>query len=44
MIAALEIEAAMTEAHAKPLSNIAPNLAHLERQREMAALVQRRNR
>ena len=39
MIAALEVEAAMTEAHAKRLSNVAPNLADSEHKREMAALV-----
>ncbi len=40
MIAALEVEAAMTEAHAKRLSNVAPNLADPGRQREIAALVE----
>ena len=39
VIAALEVEAAMAEAHAKRLSNTAPNLADPERQREIAALV-----
>jgi hypothetical protein len=39
VIAALEVEAAMAEAHAKRLSNAAPNLADPERQREIAALV-----
>jgi hypothetical protein len=39
VIAALEVEAAMAEAHAKRLSNTAPNLANPERQREIAALV-----
>ncbi len=38
-IAALDVEAAMAEAHAKRLSSIAPNPADPERQREMAALV-----
>ena len=38
VIAALEVEAAMAEAHAKRLSNTAP-LADPERQREVAALV-----
>ncbi len=37
VIAALEVEAAMTEAHAKRLSNV--NLADPERQRAMVALV-----
>lgn len=40
VIAALEVEAAMTEAHAKRLSNVAPNLADPGRQREIAALVE----
>ena len=39
VIAALEVEAAMAEAHAQRLSNTAPNLANPERQREIAALV-----
>jgi hypothetical protein len=39
VIAALEVEAAMAEAHAKRLSSTAPNLADPERQREIAALV-----
>ena len=39
VIAALEVEAAMTEAHAKRLASVAPNLADPERQREMEALV-----
>jgi hypothetical protein len=39
VIAALEVEAAMAEGHAKRLSNTAPNLADPERQREIAALV-----
>ena len=39
VIAALEVEAAMAEAHAERLSNTAPNLAHPERQREIVALV-----
>ena len=39
VIATLEVEAAMTEAHAERLSSVAPNLADPERQREMAALV-----
>jgi hypothetical protein len=38
-IAALEVEAAMAEAHAKKLSKNAPNLADPEQQREIAALV-----
>jgi rubrerythrin len=38
VIAALEVEAAMTEAHAKRLSSVAPNLADPEPQRVMAAL------
>jgi hypothetical protein len=39
-IAALDLEAAMAEAHAKRLSNIAPNLADPEKQREITALVE----
>jgi hypothetical protein len=39
VIAALEVEAAMTEAHPKRLSNVAPSIADPEPQREMAALV-----
>ncbi len=39
VIAALEVEAAMTEAPTNRLSNVAPNLADPGRPREMAALV-----
>jgi hypothetical protein len=39
-IAALEVEAAMAEGHAKRLSNIAPNLADPENQRAITALVE----
>jgi hypothetical protein len=42
-IAALEVELAMTEAHAKRLSTVALNLADAEQQREMAELVQEEN-
>jgi len=42
-IAALEIELAMTEAHAKRLSTVAPNSADTEQQHAMAALVQEEN-
>ena len=38
IIAALEVEVAMTEAHAKRLSTVAPNLVDPEQQHEMAAL------
>jgi hypothetical protein len=38
-IAALDVEAAMAETHAKRLSNIVPNLADPEKQREITALV-----
>lgn len=38
-IAALEVELAMTEAHAKRLLNTAPNLADPNQQHEMAALI-----
>jgi hypothetical protein len=37
-IAALEVELAMTEAHAKKLSTVAPNSGNPEQQREIAAL------
>ena len=39
VIAALEVEAAMAEAHAKRLSNRAPHLPEPEQQRDLAALV-----
>jgi hypothetical protein len=42
-IAALKVELAMTEAHAKRLSTVAPNLADTEQQHEMAALVKEEN-
>ena len=42
-IAALEVELAMTEAHAKRLSTVAPNSADTEQQHAMAALVQEEN-
>ncbi len=42
-IAALEVELAMTEAHAKRLSTVAPNLAAPEQQSGMAALVKEEN-
>ena len=42
-IAALEVELAMTEAHAKRPSTVAPNLAAPEQQHEMAALVKEEN-
>jgi hypothetical protein len=40
VIAALEVEAAMIESHAKRLSNIAPHLADPEQHREIVALAQ----
>jgi hypothetical protein len=39
VIAALEVEVAMTEAHAKRLSTVAPNPADPEQRYDMAALV-----
>jgi len=42
-IAALEVEVAMTEAHVKRLSAVAPDLADPERQHAMAALVKEEN-
>ena len=43
VIAALEVELGMTEAHAKRLSTMPPNLDDPERQHAMAALVQEEN-
>ncbi len=42
-IAALEVELAMTQAHAKRLSTVPPKLDDPERQHAMAALVQEEN-
>ncbi len=42
-IAALEVELAMTEAHAKRLSTVAPNSTNPEQQHAMAALVKEEN-
>lgn len=42
-IAALEVELAMTEAHAKKLSIVAPKLADPKQQHDMAALVREEN-
>lgn len=43
VIAGLEVELAMTEAHAKKLSSTSPNLAAPDKQREMAALIKEEN-
>ena len=42
-IAALEVELAMTEAHARRLSAVAPNLANSDEENEMAALLKEEN-
>jgi hypothetical protein len=42
-IAALEVELAMTEAHARRLSTVAPNSADPEQKHALAALVKEEN-
>ena len=42
-IAALEVELAMTEAHARRISSVEPTSADPERQQAMAALVKEEN-